>query len=192
MAIPSDDELADQIAAFAARIEPERPRWEYCLPRVCHNSFRLDGEPTLAFQYDKMSRVTRLLGRDAQYCRNRLGHILCSDYEATAEMLQVHGMGVGALQPWLLGHVYFARLESHPHILKVGFSRRVRARLEDIQRATGEALSPPQIVVGTGADEQWWHHEWAEWRISGEWFFDPQSSDRGLPDFLTNSDEKAA
>lgn len=192
LSLPSDDELAAQIAAFSASIEPERKRWEYCLPRVCHNAIRKDGEPYLAFQHDKMGRVTRLLGREAQYCRFRLGRILTSDYTSASETFKAHGMGVGALQPWLLGHVYFARIASHPHIMKVGFSRRVRPRLEDIQRLIGEDLLTPVIVVGTGADEQWWHHEWQDNRISGEWFFDPMMTESSLPDFLQTSEEKAA
>jgi hypothetical protein len=90
------------------------------------------------------------------------------------------------MEAWHVGHVYFARLEDHPHVVKVGFSRRVRERLEDIESKCKSRLvvNPKELRVGTMADEHWWHRNWKASHISGEWFFDPFTTERSLPAFL--------
>lgn len=183
MTLPSEDELTAQVRAFGLSIEAARDRWEYCLTRVCHRGISpLTHEIRDAFHGEMMSRVTRLLGRDARSCRVRLGHIKHGGYETASKLFP--DMSVAALQPWMLGHVYFARVASHPHVVKVGFSRRVRQRIADVQRQVGAELLVTEVRPGTGADENWWHFELAGLRISGEWFFDPEHDERSVPEFL--------
>jgi hypothetical protein len=98
------------------------------------------------------------------------------------------------MQAWHVGHLYYARVESHPHVVKIGFSRRLHERFEDIESKVKTKLFMHRggAKPGTLADEHWWHAAWSRHNISGEWFFDPRMTDRTLPDFLIRQKQEAA
>ncbi len=148
----------------------------------------------------------RILGRDVVTTRLRLGLLLTEGIEAAFEWgkqwderwkhleLSKPSYSVGPMQAWHIGHLYFARVASHPHVVKIGFSRRVRERLDDIasKAKVKVEMRPGEIRVGTLADEHWWHKNWEKCRISGEWFFDPRMTDRTLPAFLAQPEQAEA
>lgn len=190
----SDDRLAQEVADFVGRITPCRERWEYCLDRA---SFRFTsvylGE-TVGLNQRALPVCDRIVGIHRGGAAIRLRQMLSLGYEGAEEWARSRKafadrpfFRVGPMEPWLVGHVYFARLAKYPHIVKVGFSRRVRARLDEIESKCGHLVEvrPGEFRVGTMADEHWWHHNWRATRISGEWFFDPFTTDRTLPAFLS-------
>jgi hypothetical protein len=190
----SDAALAESAAAFAEKITPARARWQYCFSRTAYEAkHRRTGEATVYLNERTFPVVDRITGCIRGGAKYRLGKIKRlgidgaiewdAGYKHIATKPLLH---VGPMQAWNVGHLYFARCVSHPHVVKIGFSRRVRARLDDIESKakTKIELRPGEIRVGTLADEHWWHKNWEKFRISGEWFFDPHMSGRTLPAFL--------
>jgi hypothetical protein len=93
---------------------------------------------------------------------------------------------VGPLPAWAVGHVYVLRVASHPDVAKVGFSRRVMERIDDIRAKAKTALELESVHAGTLLDEQKWHRRLASSHIVGEWFWHPGATDRSLPAFLAD------
>lgn len=193
--------LAESAAAFAEKITPAKERWEYCFARAAFTSHHPRYGTRRCVNSRTIPVAARILGVSDSRVKlifpriSRLG-LEAAMEEASANPSVVFGdrFAVGPLQAWHIGHLYFARVDSHPHVVKIGFSRRVRDRFEDIESKCKTKLSmrPGEIRVGTLADEHWWHKNWSDHRISGEWFFDPHMSDRSLPDFLIREVEKVA
>lgn len=185
---PSRAALADEIAAFAEKITPANARWEYALEscRTRDGHFVVKSFPALARLISGSIAPASVGFRLDQI--QRYGSV---DAARTAFFARPHRSrsaepyAVGPIEPWQIGHVYFARVKAMPHIVKVGFSRRVRDRIEDIESKSRAHLDVFATIVGTAADEQWWHHDWRKLNITGEWFFEPKSTDRTLPAFLT-------
>ncbi len=200
-----ENQLADSVAAFAEKITPAKARWAYCADRstyIYHNK-KYGSGPVLNLR--TMPVCARILGIDASAARFRLGYILRYGLDGAWSWgedrdKQPNRAGwkptffVGPMQAWHVGHLYFARVISHPHVVKIGFSRRVRDRLEDIESKVKSKVEmrPGEIRVGTLADEHWWHRNWDGLRISGEWFFDPRMTERTLPDFLAATQDREA
>lgn len=196
-----DTDLAIEVNQFAESLTPAEGRWMYCLGRVRH-FVHVDGVRKPQFDERTSKVCDRIIGRSCHYSFRLLHDIgwegaVARDTEQR-ERLNITMLpprySVGPLQPWHIGHVYFARVASHPHVLKIGFSRRVRDRLEDIESKCKVSLDVPKghLKVGTLADEHWWHRDWKATRITGEWFFDHKSTDRTLPAFLQTQIERAA
>lgn len=187
----SDAALAQEAADFAGRITPCHARWDYCFGRVAFYYQSKRGE-ILTFHTRTLPVCDRILGVPKGTAALKLAGL--RDYgfagaEARAAKWAWHKgpyFTVGPMEAWHVGHVYFARLVTHPHVVKVGFSRRVRERVDDIEAKCKSRIrvEPAELSVGTLADEQWWHREWRANRITGEWFFDPASTARTLPEFL--------
>lgn len=198
-AIPySEQHLAENAAAFAATITPAKERWEYCAARATYESRLGYG---ICVNDRTIPVVARILGTSAGRAKLNLQRLRRKSFEdaraeANAFAFELIGdrFAVGPMQAWHVGHLYFARVVSHPHVVKIGFSRRVRARLDDIESKVKSKIEmrPGEIRVGTLADEHWWHKNWSDHRISGEWFFDPHMSDRSLPDFLREDTQSVA
>lgn len=198
--------LADEVNSFASSIEPALERWKYAARAGAYkyHSRRLDRVVDVV--NDKaVPSLARLLGKSKSSARSRLAQILNLGFDDAVEFgrrfddkrltsLLPDYHSVGPMPHWCCGHVYFARVESHPHVLKIGFSRRVSDRLDDIAAKCKVRLILPasHLKVGTQADEHWWHKDWAQHQIDGEWFFDPKSTDRTLPDFLAENAKKEA
>lgn len=185
--MPSNAILAGEVAAFAAKHEPCRDRWLYCLDRSLHRYRWRDGRVTVELT-DKLEPCARFLGVSPSTTKLNLGRIRRDGYDAYVQYLAERGytfLKVGPIEPWNIGHVYFARPKGFPHIVKVGFSRRVRQRIEDIEHQIKLPLVVTALKVGTLADEKWWHNNWQEWRIDGEWFFHPFDAARELPPFIS-------
>lgn len=186
-------ELADQVKAFGLAIDEAKPRWLYCL-RCVKQAFEYKGEPFVGYAERTVKASERILGAGVYASPHRYQQLDKLGYDgavaASRPILGKVPYGVGPLEPWHLGHVYFARVESHPHVVKIGFSRRVRDRLEDVEsrNKTHLLVNGGHLRVGTMLDEQWWHHNWRKFRIEGEWFFDPFKPARELPDFLRKSE----
>lgn len=188
------DALAEQCAKFAQTITPCEQRWAYCYDRATYWYQNKHGVTSRVTNDRSVPTVERITG--ARSAGFRLGKIrtlgldeaLRFRFRISDRML----LTVGVMEPWHIGHVYFARLSAYPHIMKIGFSRRVRERLEDVEARAKEKLLMPGLLVGTLLDEQWWHKHYAAFRISGEWFFDPATTDRSLPPFLAVSEKRAA
>lgn len=198
----SEQHLAESAAAFAEKITPAKARWQYCFDRASYKSrHRITGEPTVYLNdrtFPVVDRITGCIRGGAGY---RLGKIKRLGLEGAIAWDEGYKhivtkplLHVGPMQAWNVGHLYFARCVDHPHVVKIGFSRRVRARLDDIESKTKSKIEmrPGEIRVGTLADEHWWHKNWSDYRISGEWFFDPHMSDRSLPDFLRGDIQSVA
>lgn len=197
----SNAELAESAAKFAESIAPPKERWSYCFAR---STFAYDSPRygrTVLFNERTLPVCDHIVGGYPNGARFRLQKIkslgLDGAFEWDAGRRPICGRNwfyVGPMQAWNVGHLYFARVVSHPHIVKVGFSRRVRDRLDDIESKVRAKLElwPGEIRVGTLADEHWWHKNWERFNISGEWFFDPHMSDRTLPTFLTKKEAEAA
>lgn len=192
--LPERDSALAQVAAdFAGKITPSRERWAYCLDRASFSEW-LEWRGETFFLNERVLPVCdRILGIYRGASGYRLKQLRERGYDGAeehyAKRWSDHGkpfFGVGPMEGWHVGHVYFARLVDHPHVVKVGFSRRVRERLEDVESKCKAKLfvNPGDLRVGTLADEHWWHREWRKSRISGEWFFDPATTDRSLPAFL--------
>lgn len=189
----SNEQLADDAAAFAEKITPPKERWAYCFERASYVYRSLRYGAGVCLNDRTFPVVDRIAGCFPGGAKFRLGKIkqlgLDGAFEADAKARRFSTKPwfyVGPMQAWHVGHVYFARVETHPHVLKVGFSRRVHDRLDDIEAKVKAKLVmlPGEIRVGTLADEHWWHKNWEKSQISGEWFFDPHMTDRSLPAFL--------
>lgn len=191
----SETQIADEIAAFADKITDAKARWCYCFERASYKSVSRYGGEEVQLNERTFPVCDRILGIYAGSASYRLRKIKALGIDAAFAWALTRDrrdpdmrpyFNVGPMQAWHVGHVYFARVESHPHVLKIGFSRRVRERLEDIESKNKTALvvRPRTLRVGTLADEHWWHKNWRDYRISGEWFFDPFQSERSLPEFL--------
>lgn len=201
----SDSELAESATAFAEKITPAKERWRYCADRSTYifPSKRYGTGPVLNLRTVKV--CARILGTNEYSARLRLGRIMrdgideawawAEDWDKKPHRKNWPAtFAVGPMQAWHVGHLYFARCVAHPHVVKIGFSRRVRARLDDIESKakTKIELHPGEIRVGTLADEHWWHKNWEKYRIAGEWFFDPHMPERTLPGFLVERDQAEA
>jgi hypothetical protein len=198
--LPTKADLAAQVAAFAERVAPAIPRWEYAFKAAAYPVDDRFGKRT-CFNTKSFASLARFLGGgiDAASVGYRLGQI---EAHAGVEGARAAYYGrqirqnlpdpyrVGPVEPWQVGHVYFARLAAFPHVSKVGFSRRVNDRIEEIEGKSGR-LAVEAVKVGTLADEHWWHHSWRSLHISGEWYFWPRSNDRSLPPFLARAREAA-
>lgn len=202
--VGSEANLAEQVAEFSAQIEPALVRWRYAsrAGTKVHESSRY-GKSEVVNQR-AVPALARLLGVSKVSTRHKLAVISRLGFDDAVEFgrqfdakrltdILPDYFAVGPLQQWCCGHVYFARVKSHQHVLKIGFSRRVRDRLEDVAAKHKTSLLVPagHLKVGTQADERWWHADWAKFHIQGEWFFDPKSADRSLPHFLTSLAEAA-
>lgn len=200
----SESQLAESAASFAEKITPAKARWGYCFERASYTYSSPRHGKSVCLNERTMPVCGRIVGWRASCARYRLGlirrHGLDGAFEWAAE--RDHDRPdwlrptffVDPMQAWHVGHLYFARVVSHPHVVKIGFSRRVRARLDDIESKAKAKIEmrPGEIRVGTLADEHWWHKNWDNYRISGEWFFDPHMQDRSLPAFLIDAAEKVA
>jgi len=199
--IGGSERLTDEVNAFAESIDPALARWRYAARAGSYQFYSKHREEWAeALNQKAVPSLARLLGISPARAKLRLSQIIRCGIEDTIAVAAKYDalrvtdllppyLHVGPLPQWCLGHVYFARVKTHPHILKIGFSRRVRDRLEDIAAKNKIDLIVPEghLKVGTQADEHWWHSDWSRYRIDGEWFFDPKSSERSLPDFLTKS-----
>lgn len=188
------DALAEQCAKFAETISPCEQRWAYCYDRATFWYQDKHGRTSRVINERSVPTVERITGargavfRLAKIGSIGLGEALRYRFRISDRML----LTVGVMEPWHVGHVYFARLADYPHVMKIGFSRRVRERLEDVESRAKAKLLVPGLLVGTLLDEQWWHKKYESFRISGEWFFDPARDDRSIPAFLSVSNERAA
>lgn len=201
MAFPSDHHLADQIQAFSESISADKERWLYCLERSTMKYVCKDGRVLHPLVDSAMPASDRIIGCYRGTAKSRLVKIQNLGWDAAQEWVSGHKwlatrpyFYVGPMQAWNVGHVYFARVRSHPHVVKIGFSRRVRDRLDDIQSKNKISIDVAAVglQVGTMLDEQRLHRDFAAMRISGEWFYDPDMSDRSLPAFLHVSPAEAA
>lgn len=191
----SQAQLAEQVAQFAEQHTPAKPRWEYALARTSHRRRLDDGRIITLLSERTFPVVARFLGvrqsRAAWWLRTMKREGGFEAAHAWLSRFNDDPLTVGTLEPWQIGHVYFARVADMPHVAKVGFSRRVAERIDDIETKTKSRLIVDTLKVGTLADEHWWHRNWRSLHISGEWFFWPQSSDRSLPAFLAQEREAA-
>lgn len=195
-----ESDLADEVNAFAAKIEPAKDRWLYCLDRASYQKVHR-GSEYVCLNERTMPVCDRIIGCYKGTASSRLAKIKEFGWDGAQEwvagrtwLAQRPYFYVGPMQAWHVGHVYFAAVESHPHVVKIGFSRRVRERLEDIESQHKTKLFVPRdhLFVGTMADEHWWHRERKAHHISGEWFLHPEAESRELPDFLQSSIKRAA
>ncbi len=200
----SEAELTEQASAFVAGIEPARARWEYCLPASHYRYRRPDGRIVLCPNPGSMATSAKILGRRKFWVERGFHDMRLLGFDgAQARDEERHGkhrslgmqplFDVGPLKAWEAGHVYFARLVEAPHVLKIGFSRRVHERIDDIERQHRVRLfvEPHGLQVGTHLNEQKWHRSWRSANIMGEWFFDPFMTERTLPGFLQTMAEAA-
>ena len=194
MAHKSRAQLADEVAAFAERNAPAEARWLYALK--AGSKMTSDGRQ---YVLKAMPSLSRFLGyHTPSMLPARLNQVEEHGVDGARRAMQARSLfwrtndpfKVCAIEPYQIGHVYFARLAATPHVAKVGFSRRVHDRLDEIQSKAGR-LEIDTLLVGTMADEHWWHDNWRPLHISGEWFFWPKSNDRSLPAFLTPKAEAA-
>lgn len=198
MSRPTRAQLAQEVADFAAKITPADQRWAYAYRAATGRPFDPnDPEPSL------VGKAARALGRVMGVDPNGVSLRLFSMYRygsmAGARAYYSERpywrnndfFAVGQLEPWHIGHVYFARLRSYPHVAKVGFTRRLHERLDDIESKAKADVGEVITRVGTMADEAWWHHEWRNQVIDGEWFYWPRSTERALPLFLAQKAEAA-
>lgn len=201
--------LDDEVAAFAERITLPVERWQYAA-EVSRKPFysKYLGQWVNGLNDRCVPSLARITGTKPWVVRSRIQRICHQGMDAALSFSidydeKYAGEGrilppyfaVGTLPAWCCGHVYFARVKTHPHVIKVGFSRRVRDRLEDVaakNKVSLVLLADDHIKVGTQADEYWWHASWARHQIAGEWFFEPNSTDRSLPDFLADFAKKEA
>lgn len=193
--------LTDEVNAFAESIDPALARWRYAAKAGGYRFFSKHSDEWVeGLNLKAVPSLAQLLGISPSRAKLRLSQIIRCGLEDTITVASKYDalrvgtilppyLHVGPLPQWCCGHVYFARVSTHPHVLKIGFSRRVHERLEDISAKNKIGLVVPEghLKVGTQADEHWWHSDWSRYRIDGEWFFDPKSSERSLPDFLTKS-----
>ncbi|EJN04272.1 GIY-YIG nuclease family protein [Phyllobacterium sp. YR531] len=191
-----EEDLAIQAEAFAQSITPAKARWLYCFEKATFLKPLGNGEKLRVPHKRTLPICERILGirkGRAWFRMHQIRHMGFDEAFAWAETRPIYQgtpfFGVGPMQAWHVGHIYFARVQSHPHVLKIGFSRRVADRLAEIESKckTSVYVSPHGLKVGTLADEHWWHKNWNDFRISGEWFFDPHMSERTLPDFLADT-----
>lgn len=197
MSRPSSSELAEQVAAFAAKITPADDRWEYAYRSAAY-LHTWKGRTSVCFHDKSTQALARILGRNSRSVQRRLSAMASHGSVAAArayykEILKGPSSNrdffeVPPLEPWHLGHVYFARLADKPHVVKIGFSRRLRDRIEDIESKCRVRIGDVVARVGTMSDEAWWHYNFRSTRIDGEWFFDPKMTDRTLPAFLATSE----
>ena len=66
-----------------------------------------------------------------------------------------------------VGWIYFARSGD---LVKVGFSRKLTARLATLQTHSVHPVRLLKKLRGTTADEKSWHRRFAHLRVRGEWF----------------------
>lgn len=202
----TDAQLTEQAHQFAARIEPARQRWEYCLSASHYKWRNRHGVISLQPNPKSVSTAAGILGRRKYWAESGMRRIRDLGYDGAlawhADARAQHPgfyeltgdpFEVGPLKAWSIGHVYFARPADFPHIVKIGFSRRVHERLDDIESANRARLivRDGELKVGTLLDEQWWHRNWRNFNIAGEWFFDPHMADRTMPSFLQAMAEAA-
>jgi len=187
-------DLADEVAAFAERHAPAEARWLYALKTG--SKITAEGR---RYVLKAMPSLSRFLGyHTPSMLPSHLSRIEEWGVDGARKVLQARSAfwrdhdpySVCAIEPYQIGHVYFARLTAMPHVAKVGFSRRVHQRLDEIESKAGH-LTIDTLLVGTMADEHWWHDNWKSLHISGEWFFWPRSIDRSLPPFLAQQREAA-
>lgn len=196
----SESDLAVQVNDAALVLQPAESRWLYCLNRASFQYTDRQGLEWPSLDARMMPVCDRITGCHPGGSALRLRWLRDFGWEGAqdrASSFRRHSdrpfFHVGPMQPWHLGHVYLARVHSHPHVVKIGFSRRVRDRLEDIESkcVTKLFIRPGELLVGTLADEHWWHRTYAANRICGEWFLDGESRDSELPHFLSAEMEAA-
>lgn len=188
-----DSTLAQAAADFAGKITPCRERWQYCFDSASFLFTTNRGYDVITLSTRTLPVCERILGIRKGSAALRMASLRDYGFDGAEERAagwdwyEGPYFTVGPMEAWHVGHVYFARLVNHPHVVKVGFSRRVRERLENVESKCKAriVLNPAELRVGTMADEHWWHRHWKATHISGEWFFDPAMTDRSLPAFLT-------
>lgn len=190
------DQLAESAATFAEKITPAKERWEYCFARASYGYG--DGR---CINGRTVPVIARILGNSELRVKLNLRRLMLRNFDEAREeansrpsIILGDRFAVGPMQAWHVGHLYFARVRSHPHVVKIGFSRRLHDRFDDIASKAKVKLymEPGEIRAGTLADEHWWHRDWRKFRISGEWFFDPHMPARTLPNFLAEQTQEVA
>jgi hypothetical protein len=174
---------ATEIADFASSIEPWRERWLYAAERVGPTFWGSSRSPSRA-----LHAAATMLGESPDLVRSRINAVRRFGFEGAREHVRrlnpSRDLGMCPLDRRLVGHVYFARSVDHSHVVKIGFSTQIETRISRVAALYGTQLAVFRTVVGTRIDEQWWHRDWQFHRIAHEWFFDPHSSCRIVPDFL--------
>lgn len=184
----SPEQVATDIERFTEAHTEAKARWLYCLSRMEVSGVTRRGDPYTSVTEKGASAASRLINRGQTNAsvvfwlrriqRDGFDAVEGSGYAGKTRLT------VGPLPAWCVGHVYFLRVASHPHVLKIGFSRRVSDRVADLQSKAKCRLELDSALVGTQLDEQHWHRRLAEHHISGEWFFDATTGDKSLPSFL--------
>lgn len=195
-----ESDLAAEANDAAVALQSAEARWTYCLKRTSFKFIDREGYEHTTLNSRTFPVCDRITGCRPGGSAMRLRWLSDLGWEGAQELAAGFRRGagrpmfdVGPLQPWMLGHVYLARVHTHPHVVKIGFSRRARHRLEDIESkcVTKLFVKPDELFVGTLADEHWWHRTYAANRIAGEWFIDANTRDVELPHFLTAEREAA-
>jgi hypothetical protein len=196
MSRPSRERMAQEVADFAVKMTPEAARWEYAMSVATylnsHGQRQYDGKAARA--------VGRFLGYDQGSMALRLMRISLhgglegarAHFQTRAYWQDGNPFKVCAIEPYQIGHVYFARLRQFPHVMKVGFSRRVHSRIDEIESKSRQTVGDVTVEVGTMADEHRFHRLWKDNCISGEWFYAPNMDERSLPPFLAETKAEAA
>src|SRR6185437_3092056 len=145
MALPSKSALASDVAAFAAATAEADARWTYAVRTATYTYVDKKGRSWENSLCGKtVAPLTRFIG--CNHTRSSFGlrcmRILSLGSVGAAREAYFsdgHREGwpdpyrVGPVEPWQIGHVYFARVKNFPHVVKIGFSRRVHDRIEDIE-----------------------------------------------------------
>lgn len=197
-----ESDIADEANAFASRIGPQKERWLYCLDRASYPYVSAyTGEEMACLDDRSFAACDRIIGCYKGASHSRLRKIKDLGWDGAQEWVASRTwyaerpyFYVGPMQAWHVGHVYFAAVDSHPHVVKIGFSRRVRDRLEDVESKNKVKLFVPKglLYVGTLLDEHCWHRQHKPHHIHGEWFFHPETTDFSVPEFLREHVREAA
>lgn len=181
------ESIAQDIERFTAAHTEAKARWLYCLARMEVSGVTRRGDAYTSVTEKGAAAASRLINRGQTNASVLfwLRSIQRSGFEVVAQSDSPNPrLTVGPLPAWCVGHVYFLRVATHPHVLKIGFSRRVSDRVADLQSKAKCRLELDSAHVGTQLDEQHWHRRLKDEHITGEWFFDPTMGDKTLPSFL--------
>lgn len=148
----------DQLRAFVERVERIEERLEYVLSAL---------RPCRGISPGAMNRAFNLASA-----------ILGVEYVVGKRILQLADAGradlalpwVGPLDAGLVGHVYWARSERFPNLVKIGFSTDVPKRIAVLSQKYRAPMEVVRTKEGTMLDEHAEHCRLAECRQFGEWF----------------------